>query len=350
MSTYLMRNYWICQFAGWGIVCMSMLVYANTFASGRINNAFYIKLVLIFFTGVFSSHLLRFYIRRRKLLHLPFEKATWKLLAGIIVTSWFCVFLQIGLMRIFNLKPELTQNANLFSKMFASALTFGLYLTPWVLIYCAWHYIIIARKKEQETFKLENLLKDLEIKAIQSTINPGFIFNTLLSIQKLIEEDSERARAAVTELSNILRFGLQSGKKETISFSKELDNVNDYLALENIRFDGTILLDYSIDEETLDLALPPMMLQGMVENAINDFARQLAEVKHIKIISSFNQSFHELKVQHTGSLEASNIAELLNVEKNRNHLNMIFGASADCRVYQYNDQVIETVVVIPLEK
>ena len=115
--------------------------------------------------------------------------------------------------------------------------------------------------------KLEALVKELELKTIKSHINPHFIFNALNSIRALIDENPSRASNAITELSNILRSSMQAEKLETVPFEKELNIVKDYLALEHIRFEDRLKIEYEIDEDTLDQPVP-MMLQTLVENAI----------------------------------------------------------------------------------
>jgi LytS/YehU family sensor histidine kinase len=112
------------------------------------------------------------------------------------------------------------------------------------------------------------MVKELELQTIKAHINPHFIFNSLNSIRALVDENPERARKAVTELSNILRSSLQSDKMETVSLQKELSIVKDYLALEYMRFEDRLKIVYDIDEDTLDRPVPPMMLQTLVENAI----------------------------------------------------------------------------------
>jgi LytS/YehU family sensor histidine kinase len=84
----------------------------------------------------------------------------------------------------------------------------------------------------------------------------------------LIDENPPRARTAITELSNILRSSLSIDKGETVSFNDELKIVRDYLALENMRFEDRLKIEYDVEEETLSQQVPPMMLQTLVENAI----------------------------------------------------------------------------------
>ncbi len=108
----------------------------------------------------------------------------------------------------------------------------------------------------------------MSLERLKSHINPHFIFNSLNSIRALVDENPERARTAITELSNILRSSMQVEKMETVPLNKELDIVKDYLALEQMRFEERLKIELDIDEDTLNQPVPPMMLQTLVENAI----------------------------------------------------------------------------------
>src|SRR5205814_8523280 len=118
----------------------------------------------------------------------------------------------------------------------------------------------------------------------------------------LIDENPSRARTAITELSNILRSSMQVDEAETVSFEKELNIVKDYLALENMRFEDRLKVQYEIDEDTLDQPVPPMMLQTLVENAIKHGISKHISGGVIKIISDYKDQYHELAVQNTGHM------------------------------------------------
>lgn len=83
---------------------------------------------------------------------------------------------------------------------------------------------------------MEASVKDLEIRTIRSNLQPHFIFNSLNSIRALIDENPELARNAITQISNILRNSI-TNQEITDSLENELKLVNDYLALEKIRFE-----------------------------------------------------------------------------------------------------------------
>jgi len=90
----------------------------------------------------------------------------------------------------------------------------------WSSIYFIWHYVELGRKTEMQKVKLETLVKELELKTIKSHINPHFIFNALNSIRALVDENPDRARTAITELSNILRSSMQTEKLELAPLEK----------------------------------------------------------------------------------------------------------------------------------
>ena len=166
-----------------------------------------------------------------------------------------------------------------------------------------WHYLERNRKDEVDKLSLEKTVKELELNTIKSHINPHFIFNSLNSIRALVDENPQRARTAITELSNILRSSMQVEKMETVPLHKELDIVKDYLALEQMRFEERLKIEMDIDEDTLEQPVPPMMLQTLVENAIKHGISKKINGGIVKVISRFTNNHFELVVQNTGWLE-----------------------------------------------
>jgi LytS/YehU family sensor histidine kinase len=87
-------------------------------------------------------------------------------------------------------------------------------------------------------------------------------------VRALVDEDPVKAKSAITRISNMLRFSLMLDKKQVIDLADELATVKDYLALESIRFEERLQVDYQIEEGAYNYKIPPMMLQTIVENAI----------------------------------------------------------------------------------
>ena len=113
----------------------------------------------------------------------------------------------------------------------------------------------------------EKLLMESRLDALSSQINPHFLFNTLTSISSLIRSQPETARTLIVKLSGLLRRLLRS-QDHFVTLREELDAIDEYLDIESIRFGPQLRIDKQIDPATLDLIVPSMMLQPLVEKSI----------------------------------------------------------------------------------
>jgi LytS/YehU family sensor histidine kinase len=114
-------------------------------------------------------------------------------------------------------------------------------------MYFSVHLFENYKRVEIESLIWEAAVKDFELKTLKSQLNPHFMFNAMNSIRALIEEDPENAKAALTRLSNILRYSLKMERNETVPLEEEIQTVNDYLALEAVRFEERLNYELVID-------------------------------------------------------------------------------------------------------
>jgi len=113
----------------------------------------------------------------------------------------------------------------------------------------------------------EHLLLAAKIEALKSQINPHFLFNTLTSISSLIRSEPDTARMLIIKLSALLRRLLRS-HQHFVSLREELESVDEYLAIEVVRFGPKLSVRKEISPDTLDVIVPSMILQPLVENSI----------------------------------------------------------------------------------
>src|SRR3954468_13470639 len=113
----------------------------------------------------------------------------------------------------------------------------------------------------------EKLLLAAKIDALANQINPHFLFNTLTSISSLIRTQPETARMLITKLSGLLRRLMRS-TDHFVTLREELESVDEYLAIEVVRFGPQLRVDKQIAPQTLDVIVPSMLLQPLVENSI----------------------------------------------------------------------------------
>ena len=119
-----------------------------------------------------------------------------------------------------------------------------------------------------EVEKQRKLLKDAEIKALQAQIHPHFFFNSLNAISSLIRSNPDKARLLLVQLSSFFRSNMQGARQMLISLAKEIEHIEAYLAIEQARFPDKFHVHFEIDEELLDVQIPPFTLQPLVENAM----------------------------------------------------------------------------------
>lgn len=139
-------------------------------------------------------------------------------------------------------------------------------LTLIVLSWIVWKWRVRQKfRKEQR----QRRLRELELTAIRSQMNPHFLFNSLNSVQNLVQQNKGReAHLYLSDFAGLIRKVLNNSEKEEVSLAEELEMINQYLNLEKLRFDFefTISLDKNVD--THNTMVPSMLIQPFAENAI----------------------------------------------------------------------------------
>lgn len=121
----------------------------------------------------------------------------------------------------------------------------------------------------------EKLLLAAKVEALKSQINPHFLFNTLTSVSSLIRSQPETARQVIQKLSGLLRK-LMSNQQQFVTLRDELAAIDEYLDIEVIRFGTRLAVRTAIAPDTLDIIVPSLLLQPLVENCIkHGFARKV---------------------------------------------------------------------------
>ncbi len=405
-------RYWICQVLGWGGWTLLNLSFFYFFMedvywkSGERKNLLLSILLIQFVWYILATHVLRFFLKKTGWIKFSTEKVIILFIISVLLTGFLAYYgskataVATGRSLVEYEKNEslkqamskektlgltgtsyylATANNPKDSLNYSSAQTIkkntGWYrnssgvwkyeeqhkgrfwwdiiftfilIALWLLLYMIWHYLERNRKDELDRLNLEKTVKDLELKTIKSHINPHFIFNSLNSIRALVEENPKRARTAITELSNILRSSLQVEKMETVPLQKELDIVKDYLALEQMRFEERLKVQFDIDEDTLGQPVPPMMLQTLVENAIKHGISKRINGGMIKIISRFTDKDFELIVQNTGNLEKKS-DEGFGFKSTRDRLKFLCNGNAYFKVEEIEGTKVQSKIVMPVE-
>jgi len=121
------------------------------------------------------------------------------------------------------------------------------------------------KRNEVITLEKENLASNMAL--LHSQINPHFLFNTLHNIDALIFDNQQKASQSLIKLSDIMRYMLNDAQSDFVAFQKELDHLENYLSLEEIRLKNANFLHYSMNDDCDGILIAPMILIPFVENA-----------------------------------------------------------------------------------
>jgi two-component system LytT family sensor kinase len=184
-------------------------------------------------------------------------------------------------------------------------------------------------RNEKKLEEQSRLLVEARLAALASQINPHFLFNTLNSVSSLIRTDPNQARAMVVKLSKVLRRLLR--KHENFSALRdELSFIEDYLSIEVIRFGDKLRFEKDVADDTLDMLVPSMLLQPLVENSIKHGLSSKVEGGTIRIHGRRSESRLHLLVEDDGvGIPEEKLATLLDrgigVSNVNERLKVLFG-------------------------
>ena len=302
------RLYVMCQVAGWGGFFLLQLISVKVFAptrSGFSEQELMFGVMRIITVGILITHFVRPVLTR-----LGWKDLGWRALmprialASVAMGFVWCVvgfFIDLVILRY-----PWTHTYSVTTGFLGVWLNASFGAIVWLGLYFFYHLQDRLTRMQVEQLRMAASVKEAELRALKSQVNPHFLFNSLNSLRALIDEDAPRARESVTRLANMLRYSLQSGQQETVPLEDELRIVQDYLALEEIRHENRLRVSWKIDNEAAlrGVPVPPMLLQTLVENAVKYGISPRREGGEIVISASLAGDALHISVSNPGDLGA----------------------------------------------
>ena len=233
--------------------------------------------------GIALTHLLRAVIRWSGWLALPPAALLVRVAGATLLISITAFFFTLALSEAVYGTPvapiaaafyvKLPLEGQLRNQFIFMLLVYG----AWVAVYLA---IVMQRRRylaEVRQAQLGEALRAAELRLLKSQLNPHFLFNALNGLRSLIADEPARARDAVTQLARMLRYTFAVGDEDLVSLERELEMVDDYLALESMRLAERLRIERDIEPAARAVRIPSMLLQTLVENAIKHGIAQLKE-------------------------------------------------------------------------
>lgn len=240
--------------------------------------------------------------------------------ASIIVFIW--MYFGVVIIKLFHPDAEKWIEKVVVNRVFAGYMIYVIY----VVFFYAVNYYQGFKEKLRNEGELKSLVKEAELHALKSQINPHFLFNSLNSISSLTMTDPGKAQEMVINLSQLMRYSLKHEQKEKVTFQQELENNKLYLDIEKVRFGSKLNPVFEIDERCLKAEIPNMILQPLYENAIKYGVYEATEPVEIATRCKWNDEVLEVVITNSyDSNVTSKKGEGIGLRNIRERLQIIFG-------------------------
>jgi two-component system LytT family sensor kinase len=207
--------------------------------------------------------------------------------------------------------------------------------------------ILLYQSGKINQLQLESNLRESQLNTLKGQINPHFMFNSLNNIRGLILEDATRARDIITRLSEMLRYSLSKNGVNTISIKEELQTVDNYIEISKIQFEERLQFYMDVNPDALSIAIPPMVIQMLVENAVKHGIGNLKQGGEIYLSIDKSDLQLFITVKNSGTLSMGEGNTKLGLENIKQRLSLLFGANAAFSLEE-NDTFVEAKIIIPL--
>jgi sensor histidine kinase YesM len=336
--------YWALQLFVWGFYCWWQTSGEIIFASVPWNKAFGVW-GSVCITGFVLTHLLHTRSKRNSWVSLPSSTLIGRLLLSAFVLSLVGLTVMVASSAIAYgaAEPAMLQifyrRLPIWNQVFNEFLNILCIYVTWVAAYFGAATIRYRYEVELKQAKLAEALQAAELQLLESQLNPHFLFNALNGVRALIAEEPARAQDAVTQLARTLRYTLQAGRQQLVSLGRELEMVEDYLALESLRLAQRLQVVREVEPAATGVRIPTMLLQTLVENAIKHGIAPLREGGTLRIEA--HVAAEELVIRvinpHAVILHSANRAtqqslEGVGLKNSARRLRLLFGARANLDV------------------
>lgn len=224
-----------------------------------------------------------------------------------------------------------------------------LYGAAWLAAYYSWTFLSAFHSTETARLRADTVAKEAELIALKAQINPHFFFNSLNTLRALIPRDQKLPRHAITMLAELLHAALTVQSSTTVPLRHELETIDAYLALEQLRFEERLRVSRNLAPASLDCPVPPFALQTLVENAVKFGIAHSVEGGEIAITSTCGSDMLHICVSNPGTISGAPPRSTgLGLNNLRGRLHHLFGSSAHLELRQDGANLVVAELRLPL--
>jgi len=211
------------------------------------------------------------------------------------------------------------------------------------------HYLFVAseasREARRRALEAEVTARDAELQALKAQLNPHFLFNSLNSVASLTATDPDGARDMCIQLGDYLRGTLKGGS-DLQPFGEELAQIRRFLRVESVRYGDRLGVVEEIDDDCLNVAVPPLLLQPLIENALKHGIAELVEGGDILITASCAGDRLTVRVENPVDPDCTSTpgagVGLVNI---RSRLENVYGDDATLRSSRARNSFVAEIVI-----
>jgi two-component system LytT family sensor kinase len=342
------RVYWVCQAAGWSALFLLQMAgaYVLRMSPNPPLSRVMIALAVFCTMGVIVTHGMYLVIRRRRWLQMPMRQLWPRLAISVALATAPLTGTTIiaNLSFVHTFPEDHLLHPRTFIVIWANHMVI---LVLWMALYLAVNEFRRRRLAEVNALRLELVAQEAQLRGLRAQLNPHFLFNCLNSLREMIVENPEDAQKMVTQLSGLLRYSLQSNHTELVALTDEVRAVKDYLDLEAVRFEDRLQVHWNVASEAGAAAVPPMLLQTLVENALKHGIGRRSEGGEIAITVQSQDSLIHLEVINSGSLPESPSPNGIGLKNARTRLQLLYGEKGNIVLESIPENRVRVAVTLP---
>src|SRR5438876_7863260 len=296
-------------FGGWTLVSVIFALISYAAAIGENNKEFWfvsaLKLNLFqFYLSAILSPLLFKFSRRFPIEFRPLNLRNLLLYFPALI-SFAGIHQLIHLAVLWSITPRWRQKYPALVDCYRAYFAFGFYIDLIIalLIVIAVHAVLYYqnfRASELAQSSLKTQLAQAQLKALKMQLQPHFLFNTLHSISSLVLEDPPKANSMIARLGDFLRLTLDHADHELVTLKEETEFLRAYLDIEQVRFGDRLKVAFEMEPMTLSAQVPHLILQPIVENAVQHAVAPRTAQSHIDIRAQRLAGLLRLEVKDNG--------------------------------------------------
>jgi two-component system LytT family sensor kinase len=189
-------------------------------------------------------------------------------------------------------------------------------------------YKSIINQKDVELAQMNELHKQAELQSLRAKINPHFLYNALNSIASLATTDARKTEQMALALSDFFKYAINREQKQLNTLSEELNAIRTYLEIEKVRFGDRLSFEIDCPEDLLNIQIPQLLIQPLVENAIKHGLSQITENGLIRILVSRAENQLKIWVYDNGPAFPDGPLSGFGIQNTQERIALLYGAKA----------------------